>query len=155
VFACVADSDDDDGDDDDLEGSSDGSGQGQGHSDNVMMTSHHDDSRYGHRHRQHMSPPVPRFNPHVDDQRFVDPSLRLKPHRTSTRRRPVMYTAASVAGPVIYTTPDRVYFTRARNYGSNLASTTSLSSLSSLVLTLATVAHCSWLARCTSLSAVS
>jgi len=128
---CVGDEDvydDDEGGDDDIEESSGGSGQAASD-----MMSHHVDSRYSHHRHRHMLPPVPvdpRFDP-VDN----DPSRRLPTHRLSTRRRPVMYTAAGATGPVFYTTPGHIYFTRRRNYVGNAASVSRLASLTLLAVT--------------------
>jgi len=102
---------------------------------------------YNHRrYRPQQLPPVP-VEPHFDtDRHYVDPSFR----RSSTRRRPVMYTAASVAaGPVIYTTPGDVYFTPRRTHVSNGAS------LPSCVVSLVLVVTVSRLTVvCATLSAV-
>jgi len=151
---CTGDDDvygDDEGGDDDVEGSSDGSG----YVDRDMSPPRRMDSRYNrHRYRPHQLPPVPvdppRFNPRAS---YVDPSLRLPSQPLSTRRRPVMYTAASVAGPVIYTTPGDVYFTRRRTRVGSEASQSSC--VVSLMLLLAVVTASRLVVVCATLTAVS
>jgi len=86
----------DDDDDDDAELSS-GSGHGD---DDVTSPNHH------YHVIPHDDPPAPPFNP----------------HGLPTHRPPVMYTAASVAGPVIYTTPGHVYVTFHRTSVSHVTS---------------------------------
>jgi len=148
--------DDDEGGDDDVESSG-----GSGYVDHDMappppprrVPSHSYTPR---RYRPHRLPPVPvdpRFNPHASDRHYVDPSVRLPPHRLSTRRRPVMYTAASVAGPVIYTTPGDVYFTPRRTHVGNMSSPPSRVVSFMLVLVVVTVTRLA--VMCTTLSAVS
>jgi len=122
---CSGDDDvygDDEGGDDDTEESSGGSG----YVDRDMAPRHRVDSRESRRrYHPHQLPPVPvdpRFNPHAGDRHYVDPSLLLPAQRPSTRRRPVMYTAVSVVGPAVYTTPGDVYFTPRRTNVGNKAS---------------------------------
>ena len=140
---CVGDHhayDDDEGDDDEIEASGDGSGR----HDNNMASSHH----YPHHRHHDILPPVP-VDPQFNPRHSVDPSRRLPAHRPSTRRRPMMYTAAS---PVIYTTPGHVYFPRPRDYVDNSAS---VSTVVSLLLVLAVVAAGRLTVVCDRLSAVS
>jgi len=116
----------DDEGDDDINGLS---GDGSGHHDNDMMP------RARYHHPMLPSSPV--------DRHFINPS---------TRRRPVMYTAASAVGPVIYTTPGHVYFTRRTNYV--VGNTASLSSVASIMYCVVILIMCSCNIRF-SLSAVS
>ena len=87
-----------------------------------------------HRYR-HMSPVA--VDRHDSGRHFVNPSVKLPSHRLSTRH-PVMYTAASVAGPVVYTARDDVR----RNYVSSAA----LLSSECLLVVVIAAAVCSFIA---------
>jgi len=114
VWTCVGDAElyDDDEDDDDNEDDDDLSG-GSGHDiDNLPSPQHVDSIRHPRRRLPPSAPrnPPPNVNP---NRHFVNPSLR--------RRRPVVYTAPTITGPVIYATTttlaaDVYYNTRRSNY---------------------------------------
>ena len=116
--------DDEDGDFGDQSGDGDDGGSGYDVAP-PPQPRHRVNTQFTHRSRYpHQLPRVP-----VDPRHYVDPSLRQP---TSTHRRPVMYTAAAAAGPVIYTTPGDVFLTPRWTRVSNKAS----SRHSRLVLTM-------------------